>query len=276
MIKIAVIGLMGESVFLPVEHFHTGGETLEATSFYTEPGGKGFNQAIAAARFGASVSFMSSAGYEGYGEKVKEYLKKDNIRAFFPVKSDRTAYAVIMTDSEGRNRVTEYTGAKLEVSDLDSFKDEIISSDFLMLSNEVPPEVNEAAAELAYQNNVRIIMNPAPYHTLSKELKDKVWLFTPNEHETEGLDDYDNVIVTLGDKGCLIRSTNRLIPAQKVKAVDTTGAGDTFNGVLAVMLAEGKSLEESAEIACKACALGVTRRGAAGSIPYRKEMKIGE
>ena len=276
MSKIAVVGLMGESVFLPVEHFHVGGETLEAKAFHTEPGGKGFNQAIAAARFGADVAFLAAAGNEGYGRYVADFMKNEGVRAYFPEKNDRTAYAVIITDAEGRNRVTEYTGARLEPSDLDGFEHEIADADFLMLSNEVPTEVNEMAANLAGKHGVRIIMNPAPYHPLPEALKKKIWLFTPNEHETEGLEEYKNCIVTLGKAGCLIRMTGENIPATDDVAVDTTGAGDTFNGVLAVMLAEGRETGDAVRIASKASGLGVTRRGAVSSIPYRNEIIKGE
>ena len=232
MSKITVVGLVGQSVFLPVEHFHVGGETLEAKSLHTEPGGKGFNQAVAAKRFGADVTFVSAIGNDGYKVVVEKFLEKEGIVPLLIEKNDATAYACIITDAEGRNRVTEYIGAELEASDIEANRAVFEASDMVVLGNEVPEAVNEAVLRITSAMNIRVVMNPAPQRKLSEFIKENVELFTPNEHETEGLEDKKNVIVTMGGKGCYIRSIDKIIPATPDKPVDTTGAGDTFNGVL--------------------------------------------
>ena len=271
--KITVVGLVGQSVFLPVDHFHVGEETLEASSFLTQPGGKGFNQAVAAARFEADVTFCSAVGNDGYIKTASDWLVSEGITPILVEKKGQTAYAVILTDKGGRNHVTEYIGVSLAPEDVKHFESAIAMSHILMLSNEIPENVGIACAEIARQHHVQIILNPAPFHSLSKRYKQMIDLFTPNEHECEGLNEYNNVIETLGGRGCRLRMTGQIIPAQKVKAVDTTGAGDTFNGVLAAMLAQGRSIEEAARIANEASGISVTRPGAVTSIPNISEME---
>lgn len=272
MSKITVVGLVGQSVFLPVEHFHVGGETLEAKSLHTEPGGKGFNQAVAASRFGADVTFMSAIGKDGYKKVVEEFLAKEGIVPLLIEKDDATAYACIITDSEGRNRVTEYIGAELEPSDVEANRDIFEASDMVVLGNEVPESVNEAVLRITCERGIRVIMNPAPQRALSEFIKENVEIFTPNEHETEGLEDKKNVIVTMGKKGSYIRSLDKIVPATADKPVDTTGAGDTFNGVLAARLAEGDDIEKAVALATRASGKSVTRRGAVSSIPFAYEL----
>ncbi len=273
MSKVAVIGIVGESVFLPVDEFHVGGETVEAHSLHKEPGGKGFNQAVACARFGISASFLAAVGNDGYGATARELLEREGVTAYLPEKDDKTAYAAIITDAQGRNRVTVYTGAQLTPDDVtELFESEIAQAEYLILGNEVDIEVNLRASEIAVRSGTRIVYNPAPSKPLPEELKERVYLFTPNEHETAGLEGLKNCITTLGAHGCRICGNDELVPAIKVKAVDTTGAGDTFNGVLVAALASGVSLRDSVGLAVKAAGIGVTRRGAVSSIPYRKEI----
>lgn len=270
--KIASIGVVGHSVFLPVPHFHIGGETLEATDIHFEYGGKGVNQATAAARFGADVAFLGAVGM-GDAENTRKFTDSENIRATIIEKPGQTAYAAIVTDPTGATHVTVYQGVRLDEADVDAFADEIRAADILLLNNEVEEAVNLRALRYAKEGNTRIILNPAPARETAKELLDGVYLFTPNEFETEFLEDYENVVVTLGENGCFLRESGIRVPAvPHGKAVDTTGAGDTFNGVLAVMLAEGRSLAEAARIANTACGIEVSRKYAASSIPKRKEV----
>ena len=273
MIKIAVIGIAGESVFLSVDEFNKTGETSVAKSYYNELGGKGFNQAIAAARFGAKVSFLCAVHKDDVA-KFSRISKNNGVTPFFVGKEERSPYAVITTDKKGDNRVLVYRGANLDSSDVDVFFNEIKSADVLLINNEVPIEVNEKAVQFAKKNGVKVILNPAPKRENPKDFLDKIDLFTPNEHEIEGLDGYDNVVITLGDKGCLIKKTNEIIPAKKVeKVVDTTGAGDTFNGVLAVCLAEGLDIKKACEKSNIASAIKVTRKYILESIPNREEIE---
>lgn len=273
MSKIAVIGVSGNSVFLPVEKFHVGGETVNAKSVFFEPGGKGFNQAIAAARFGAEVSFLGAVGEDGF-ESIKNYLEKDNIKACLAKKADSTAFAAIIIDAAGSNRVTVYQGAELDEGDVDSFAEEIKSADILLLNNEVPESVNVRAIEIAKESGVRVVLNPAPARKNCDFINENVSLFTPNEHETQGIEDRKNLLVTLGSKGCLVKEIDKIIPAVDIgKVLDTTGAGDTFNGVLAVCLADKMDIESAAKIANVASGIGVTREHAASSIPTKSEIE---
>lgn len=275
MSKIVIVGIAGESVFLTVDGFGVTGETTVATSYHSELGGKGFNQAVAAAKYGADVAFLGAV-YQGDVAAFGEIAGKYGVRAYFVGKETRSPYAVITTDKAGDNRVCVYRGAALDENDVDLFADEIKTADILLLNNEVPISVNEKAVEIAKENGVKVVLNPAPTRKYHKEFFDKIDLFTPNQHETDGLEDYQNVIVTLGEKGCLIKDAGVLIPAVKVeKVVDTTGAGDTFNGVLCACLAEGLDLKTACEKANTASGIKVTKKYILDSIPNRKEIENG-
>lgn len=273
MSKIVVIGIVGNSVFLPVDKFHVGGETVEAKGVHFEFGGKGFNQAIAASRAGAEVSFFAAVGKE-YRREIKEFLDGEGIACKLVEKDSSTAFAAIITDNSGSNHVTVYQGAQLEECDVDSFEDAIAEADILLLTNEVDEAVNVRAIELAKAHGTMCILNPAPQRALPEYITQNVDLFTPNEHETEGLEEKTNVIVTLGKRGCLIKSKGITIPAVGCgTVVDTTGAGDTFNGALTAMIGRGCELEVATRIANGVASLGVTRKYAASSIPTREEIK---
>jgi len=273
MSKVAVIGIVGNSVFLPVDKFHVGGETVEASSIHFEFGGKGFNQAVAARRCGAEVSFLAAIGEE-YGAEVADFLDKEGIRHTLVHKAGSTAFAAIVTDQSGSNHVTVYQGVQLAAEDVAAFEAEIKSADILLLNNEVDEAVNVRAIEYAKKYGVRCILNPAPARESCPYIRNSVDLFTPNEHETLGIEDLENVLVTLGKRGCLIKSSETLIPAvDSGKPLDTTGAGDTFNGVLTAMLAEGYDIARAAQVANRVASVGVTRRYAVSSIPCEKEIK---
>ena len=272
--RIAVIGLIGRSMFFSVPRFHMGGETVHATEFYEEWGGKGFNQAVAAARQGAKVSFLGKVGNEADSCAVSAFCEKEGIAPVVYYSDPSvlpTACAAILTDGSGETRVTVARGAELDEADVDSgFKDKIAAADVLLLNNEVPEEVNLRASEIAEANGVKIIFNPAPSRPVPEALKRRVFLWTPNEFEEAALGDVPGeVVVTLGAKGCRIRSTGETVPAPPARAVDSTGAGDVFNGVLAVRLAEGAPLREACAAANAAAAQSVETRCVLPSIPYR-------
>lgn len=271
--KVAVIGMVGNSAFLSVDQFHKAGETVVAKGIHFEPGGKGFNQAVAAARFGAEVTFLGAVGTEHRSE-IEAFLKADGITPMLCQKAGSTAYAVILTDAQGANQVTVYQGVQLEVTDADAFESTIASADVLLLNNEVPRKVNIRALELAQKHNTYVIYNPAPSVPLDPYIIENADLFTPNEHETEGLEQARDLIVTLGSKGCYIKSLDNTYPALDIKnVVDTTGAGDTFNGVLAARLAEGESMKMAVMTAICASGMSVMRKYAATAIPYDYELK---
>ena len=262
-------------MFFEVPRFHAGGETIHATDFHEEWGGKGFNQAVAAARQGAEVSFLGAAGSEADACAIEEVCGKDGVEPYIVFHTSEvgpTSCAAIMTDGTGETRVTVARGAELCAADVEfGFKRAIADADILLLNNEVPEEVNLRASEIAVKNGVKMVFNPAPARPLPSALAERVALFTPNEFEEAALGEVrGEVVTTLGAAGCRIRSTGEAIPAPPADAVDTTGAGDTFNGVLAVRLAEGASLRDACIAASEAAAVSVTKRYVLPSIPRRK------
>ena len=260
MARIAVIGLVGKSMFFEVPRFHTGGETIHATGLHEEWGGKGFNQAVMAARQGAAVAFLGAV-YASDMKPLKDFCSKEGFRAVLAAKKDATACAAILTDGTGETRVTVYPGAALSARDVDGFALKIATADILLLNNEVPEAVNIAALKIAVKHTVKVIFNPAPARELPKTIRDAVSIWTPNEFEESALGAVaGEVVTTLGACGCRIRSTGEIIPAPSVRAVDTTGAGDTFNGVLAVRIAEGDTLVNACRAANEAAARSTTVR----------------
>lgn len=287
--KIAVIGLSGESIFMKMDHFNEEGETVVANTYHIEYGGKGYNQAVAAARFGAKVSFLTLCGDDNIGTLVEESLNKENINSYVIKRKDKkSASACIMIDKKGRNRVVCYPGVSKEMTkeDVMLFEEEIKTSRYLLLQLEMSDESLYKAIELANKHDTLVILNPAPAKQLPMELLEKVYLITPNEHEAKilfGLEDIDdlkninlnNVIVTLGEKGSILKEKSLIyeIPARTVKPLNTTGAGDTYNGVLTAALLEGKSLYEAAKLASIASSISVTKEFVINSIPYKEEIK---
>lgn len=271
--KIAVIGICGKSTFMRVDHFHQNGETLIADGIFEEMGGKGINQAIAASRMGADVSFLAAVGNDSPAALCKKLLDENNIKASLVTKDGLyTPVAVILTDKNGENRVTEYKSAELTAEDVDTFEEEIISSDILLLQQEVPVSANKRAIDIAHKNGVRVILNPAPARDIDSCTAEKIYLVTPNEQEAEYIDAqrFKNCITTLGGRGCMINGKTQ-IPAINVTSVDTTGAGDTFNGVLAVCIAEGMPFEDACRYAVTASGISVSKRYVIDSIPCRRE-----
>ena len=269
MARIAIIGIVGKSLFFDVERFHAGGETIQAKSCHEEWGGKGFNQSVAVARQGAEAHFLGACGF---GEKeliARAFADEDGLHLHLVEKKQGGTVAAIITDAVGETRVTCALGAALVADDVDAFADEIAAADMLVLGNEVPETVNLRASEIAEKCGTRMLMNPAPARPLAPEIKRRVAIFTPNEFEEEELGGVSGEIVTtLGAKGCRIRSTGETIPAAPCeRVVDTTGAGDTFSGALAVRLAEGDGLPSACRFASAAAAKCVSVRYVIPSIP---------
>lgn len=275
MVKISVIGICGVSLFMGVDHFHENGETLVADGVFEEVGGKGINQAVASARMGAKVSFLTAIGDDANGEKCRRVASDNGIDADFRVKEGKsTPFAVILTDKHGENRVTEFGTAELDESDVSAFEGEIASSDVLLIQHEVPQCVNDAAVRTAERHKVRVILNPAPIRRISDETAKAVYAVTPNEHEAQAIDieRFKNSVVTLGGDGCMINGKTKL-PPLRVKPIDTTGAGDTFNGVLAVCIGEGMDMAAACRYATAASGISVTRKYVLNAIPYRNEIE---
>lgn len=285
--KITVIGLGGNSVFLPVDHFHREGETVKATSFFSEPGGKGYNQAVAAARLGADVSFIGAFGKDPSSAECIGFLEKEGVRPIVAYKNVPCAYACILTDSVGENRVTVYGGAAalLSAEDIKNAEDAIKEADILILQNEVPDDANAEATRLAKKHGVTLMYNPAPALGADPYVLSAADIITPNHHEATCLfgDGYRHVIansgftraaVTLGSNGvdAFVDGVWHRIPAYKVTPVDTTGGGDCFNGALAVGLCSGKSFIEACDFACKAASVAISRPHAVEAMPRIEEI----
>ncbi len=272
MARVAVIGLVGKSMFFEVPRFHTGGETIVAKGYYEEWGGKGFNQAVAAARQDAAVTFLGACAAADKAA-IERFCRQEGVAARLCAKKEPTACAAILTDGTGETRVTVYPGAELAPRDVDGFAGAIAVADILLLNNEVPQSVNLAAAEIAKRYGVKVIFNPAPARKLPESVINAVSIFTPNEFEAEDLDEVPcEVVTTLGAKGCKIRSTGEVVPAPPVKAVDSTGAGDTFNAVLAVRIADGESLKDACAAANAAAAKSVAVRYVLPSLPFAADI----
>lgn len=293
--KIAVLGLGGNSVFLKVDHFHMPGETVHALGLYAEPGGKGYNQAVAAARLGAQVSYLGCFGDDADGRICTDFLCSEGITPVPMIHPQiPTAYASILTDRDGENRVTVFGGAAQHLTPEFIFSQEAVLSqqDVILLNNEYPQSCNEAAMEIAQKHGVKVVYNPAPAREVAAQFLRGCWLITPNLSETAVLigqreerlpelarkfreHGIENAVVTLGSDGAAVFAAGETvrIPARRVKAMDTTGAGDTFTAALCVALLEGKKLTDAAVWAANAAALSVSKQYVMPGLPTRQQVQ---
>lgn len=292
---IGAVGLGGESVFLPVDHFHAPGETLQAESIFIEPGGKAYNQAVAARRLGAKVLFLGAMGDDKGADFCRSFLEEEGILPLLEIiPHANTAYACILTDKAGENRVTVSRGAsqRLTAEFIRSREAEIRECTHMLLGLECPLEATGAALELCEKHGVFTILNPAPAIALEPEFLRRFDLITPNLQEAMVLlgltrepspaelaehlrrAGLRQAVVTLGGQGSLLVKDGDafLFPARHVRAVDTTGAGDTFNAALAVALGQGKTLEEAILYATNASAYSVQRPHVMQSLPTAREL----
>lgn len=286
-IKISIIGLTGQSIFMKVDNFHKPGETIQAKKINIEPGGKGYNQAIACARLNMNVSYLTSVGNDSYGIECEQYMKKENIKTFFSKKETNTAVATILTNHNGDNQVTVYKGASenLSLEDLNNFKDEIKSSNILLVQNEIPYNVLKESIKYAYKNNVYVILNPAPAVYDLSELLPFVNLLIPNEVEAMQIynTNYDSIvidndlkiIITLGSKGCLYidKNNKKHYDSKKVNVIDTTGAGDVFCAAIASQILTNNNIDEVIEFATTAASLHIQKEYVMEAIPYLNDIK---
>ena len=287
-IKISIIGLTGQSIFMKVDNFHKPGETIQAKKINIEPGGKGYNQAIACARLNMNVSYLTSVGNDSYGIECEQYMKKENIKTFFSKKETNTAVATILTNHNGDNQVTVYKGASenLSLEDLNNFKDEIKTSNILLVQNEIPYNVLKESIKYAYENNVYVILNPAPAVYDLIELLPYINLLIPNEAEAMQIynKDYNDItiksdlklIITLGSKGCLYidKNNKKYYDSKKVNVIDTTGAGDVFCAAIASQILINNNIDEVIDFAITASSLHIQKEYVMGAIPYLNDIKI--
>jgi len=296
---IVVVGSTNTDMVVRADHIPAPGETILGGTFFMNPGGKGANQAVAAARLGGNVTFICKTGQDIFGKDTLQLFQKEGINTESIISDSQypSGVALITVSKDAENSIVVAPGANaaLRKEEIEKVRTTIIEkADIVLMQLEIPMEVVEYTALLAHSKNIKVILNPAPACRLSEELLKNVDIITPNETEAAlltGVEVTDietakeaakqlfekgvkTVIITLGSKGALVYNKNEfnLVPAQKVEAVDTTAAGDVFNGALAAALTEDKNMLEAVEFACKASAISVTRFGAQASAPYKNEI----
>jgi len=298
--KIIVVGSTNMDMVVKTSHIPVPGETVLGGSFFMNPGGKGANQAVAVARLGGEVSFISKVGNDIFGKQSSQLFEEEGISTNYLLSDagEPSGVALITVDAHGENSIVVASGANanLQPKDLEAALNEIAGAGILLMQLEIPMETVSFAAKYAASLGIKVILNPAPMNTLTPELLQYVYIITPNSKEAEMLSGIPvnsiadaraaatliaekgvkNVVITMGAQGALILEDGRFgeVPARPVEAVDTTAAGDVFNGALAVALSEGKTLTESVQFACQAAAISVTRLGAQSSIPHRNELIV--
>ena len=296
--NITVIGSSNTDMIIKVPRIPKPGETILGGKFSTHAGGKGANQAVAAARAGGNVTFVGRVGDDIFGAQALKGLEKEGINIDYIVKDKEapSGIAEILVAEEGGNSVAVASGANqnLSVYDIIAAKEPILASDIILMQLEIPLKTVEYAAKLAYDNGIRVILNPTPGQPLPISILKTVTILTPNEYEAEMLTGIkiedegaaedagkilmskgvNKVIITIGKKGALIldSSGSDLVGGFKVNAVDTTVAGDVFNGALAVALAEKNNIWEAVKFSNAAAALSVTKMGAQSSVPRREDI----
>jgi len=291
--ELVVVGSSNMDLVISLPRIPAIGETVLGGKSYMVFGGKGANQAVASIRAGCDTLFITKVGNDLFGENMKSHFEIEGFRTDLILTDEKepTGIAQIFVSEKGENSIAVAPGAnmKLMPEDIEPFADLIKNSKVVLLQLETPIETVAYIADMAHKHDVKLILNPAPAQKLSEDLLKKVWLISPNESEASlltGIDvkdaasaekaaqrllemGVDNIIITMGENGSLLFGTNgfELFEAFKEKAVDTTAAGDVFNGTLAVAVTNEKSLQEAIRFASAAAAISVTREGAQPSIP---------
>jgi len=294
MAKILVVGSLNMDLVVRVPHTPMPGETVLGGDFETFPGGKGANQAVAAARMGGDVTMVGRVGNDDFGDTLIECLVNNKVKTTYVIKDAEasTGIAMIAVASNGENSIVVASGANSDVSvdDVNNARDLMRESDILLMQLECPLEAVSEAVDLAKAYDLKVVLNPAPAQQLSETLLSNVAYLTPNQKELQmltGEEDDDkaikklfdwgvkNLIITLGPNGTRVvtEDMDKHLPAVEITAVDTTGAGDAFNGALAVALAEGNPLLQAVQYGMAAGALSATKRGAQPSLPTRDEVE---
>ena len=297
--RVIVVGSFNQDLVVVTPRMPVKGETILGGQYRTGPGGKGANQAVAAARLDADVSMVVKLGVDDLGDRAAVNLVNEGVSTDFVLRTDatHTGVAFIIVDGDGENMIVVAPGSNtlLCPDDVDAAQAAISRADVLLVQLESPLDAVQRALELAREAGVRTILNPAPGQTLSPEILRLVDVLTPNETETEIVSGQPVtsvaeakaaarhlleqgvgvVVVTLGANGALIVSETDAVhvPGHRVEVVDTTGAGDAFNGALAVALAEGRDFPDAVAFANACAALQVTKFGTAPAMPYRREVE---
>ena len=296
--SILVIGSANTDMVIKADHLPLPGETLIGGDFFMNAGGKGANQAVAAVRAGGSVTFIAKVGNDIFGEEAIQLFRKEGIDTSYILSDPHRAsgVALITVDKNGENTIVVASGANANLTsqELDSIRSIIEQSSIILMQLEIPIDAVTHVTKLAKSKNSMVVLNPAPACVLPQDLFTHVSIITPNETEAEILtgikvNDIEGaklaaeilakkgigtVIITLGAKGALVleKSVFTHVPTIPVNAIDTTAAGDVFNGALVAALSESKSVVDAVTFACAAATISVTRLGAQTSAPYRNEI----
>jgi ribokinase len=297
--RIVIVGSSGTDMIIKLDRIPRPGETLLGGEFHITGGGKGANQAVSAARAGGEVAFVARLGQDEFGDQAIAAFVKDriNVDHIYRDRKVATGVALIFVDKHGENSIGVAPGAngRLSSGDIKNARKIFDGAGVMVVQLEIPLQTVQAAALLAAKSGARVILNPAPARALPDALLRHVSILTPNETEAELLTGIkvnsdsaaakaasvlrargvQTVILTLGARGALVATSDsaQIVSGFKVKAVDTTGAGDVFNGALAVALAEEQSLIDAVRFANAAAAISVTRLGAQPSAPSRREIE---
>jgi len=297
--KVVVVGSYNTDLTIKTERIPLPGETIIGGVFSEGRGGKGANQAVAAARSGAEVSFIARVGDDVLGKEGIQKLSEEKINTRFIFKDNEvsTGVAFIVVDKKGEKSIVVASGAnaRLSAEDIEAAHQEIASADVLLVQLESPIEAIRKAIKIAHGNGTTVILNPAPAQPLNQNLLQEIDIITPNKVEAEmitGIKASDenglcsivknffeygikNVLITLGSKGIFagLPGIMKFIPAFKVSPVDSTGAGDVFSGSLAAFLSEGMPILKAVKLANASASISVTRMGALSSAPYRMEIE---
>ena len=299
MSDISVLGIFVADISFSGSKIPAVGETILGNKYNVGPGGKGCNQAIAIARLGGKVNFISKIGKDSYGELALNTLKKNKINTKNIIQDTnlQTGVAGILVDkNSGKNAINVIVGAPstLKINEIDDQTNLIKNSKIFLTQLEVPKDVTLHCLKVAKENGCVTILNPAPASEISKEFYNNIDFFTPNETEAEfytGIKITNNqeakqaadkllnlgikkVIITLGEKGLFYSDGKEEIylKASDVKAIDTTGAGDAFNGGLAFGLSKGKSIKKCLELANKVAGISTTKLGAGDAMPLTEDL----
>ena len=296
---IVVAGSSNTDMVIKTKHIPAPGETVLGGTFFMNAGGKGANQAVAAARLGGNVIFICKTGDDIFGRQAFQLFNDEGINTRFILTDAEypSGVALITVDEHAENCIVVASGANaaLHPSDLQQAITIIEEADILLVQLEIPIKTVEYIVAIAAAKKVKVILNPAPACTLPDELLKNISIITPNETEAEKLTGIkvtdlktaeqaarilqdkgiEVIIITLGAFGAVVLYENSVthIQGYKVEAIDTTAAGDVFNGALVVALSEGNAIHDAVKFACKAAAISVTRLGAQASAPYKEELE---
>ena len=292
MSKIMVIGSISTDFVVLTDRRPKVGETVTGNDFQTTFGGKGANQAVASARLGGDVSMVGTVGSDVFGNQLIQNLADNGVLTNDVERvTEKPSGSAHITIADGDNSIVYIPGANNEmtVARIEQLKETLLTAAIVIVQNELPQPVIDEIITFCFENGIKTIYNPAPARVVATEILEKATYFTPNESEfhqlfpdltiTEGLEKYPNqLILTMGSKGVYFNDGEKevQIPSYKVVPVDTTGAGDTFNGAFAVALSKGMSVQSSIQFGNLAASLSIQKMGAQGGMPTLEAMKASE